>query len=180
MIFGNLSSFAIEFELDKEYGGVWLFGKFCYRIGGRRVGNYNLGTSLRDIFFMMETIIRHKANRTDKNLYDLPLNELYEKLDKALYGCESSRYDDTAYEEQWIRFDVTLPVDIFDDWKIFLIENMGKARVIVGKTNPNDNIYIYEVMLKSGEFDDVIGKTYEALNKLYNMEKAKSVNDHVG
>jgi Immunity protein 42 len=32
MEFGDRNSFAIEFDLDEHYEGVWLFGKFSYWI----------------------------------------------------------------------------------------------------------------------------------------------------
>lgn len=61
MKFGNYSEFAIEFELDESYGGEWLYGKYRYWIKGKPVGDYDLGTSLRDILFLMKTILSDKT-----------------------------------------------------------------------------------------------------------------------
>ena len=47
-VFGDYYTFAICYELDSNYGRAWLFGKFCYWIGGVQVGDYELGTSLRE------------------------------------------------------------------------------------------------------------------------------------
>lgn len=166
MIFGNPMGFAIEFELEKEYGGIWLFGKFCYRVKNQCIGEYSLGTSLRDIFLVMGALIR--TDRTHNYLYSLSAEDLYNRLNDVLYGFEKSPYDDIADEEQWARFNVTLPVDIFDGWKIFLIEGSEKARMIIGK----DDTDIYEVPLHPDEFNDVITDVYNELGKLYEAENA--------
>lgn len=52
-IFGDVSRFAVEFELDRDCGGVWMFGRFFYWCGGQRVGN-DESTSLRDVLFQLE------------------------------------------------------------------------------------------------------------------------------
>jgi hypothetical protein len=57
MIIGEKTSFAIEFELDENAGGAWLFGKFCYWVGGSMLGDYPLGASLRDILFLMTQVV---------------------------------------------------------------------------------------------------------------------------
>jgi hypothetical protein len=40
MIIGKKLSFAVEYELNKNHNGVWLYGRLCYWIKGWRVGGY--------------------------------------------------------------------------------------------------------------------------------------------
>ncbi|EGO64879.1 immunity 42 family protein [Acetonema longum] len=175
MIIGKRPHFAVEFEVNKEYGGVWLFGKCCFWIKDQRIGDYELGTSLRDVLFQMRTIVLDNGKRIHNDLFALDTAELYRRLNGALYGCDGTACCDTnfetiAVEETWARFNVSLPVDIFDGWKIFLVESQEKARIIVKKI---DKEGIYEAFLTPGEFDEVIAKAYGELDKLYEIELAK-------
>ena len=56
-IIGDPNRFAIALDLDEDYGGEWLFGRIGYIIGGVNVGDYDLGTSLRDVVLQMTFII---------------------------------------------------------------------------------------------------------------------------
>lgn len=173
MVIGDCLHFAVEFELDHEFGGMWLFGKFCYWVKGKQIGNYNLGTSLRDLLFQMETIIRDKGKRTNSELFILDSVELFNRLNDALYSCNSCIYYNKAIEETWAKFNVTIPVDIFDEWKLFLIEGNEKARIIIKMPNSNK---IIEEELKLEEFDTVFIEAYKELNKLYETEFRKCEN----
>lgn len=172
MIIGMRSRFAVEFELNKESGGDWLFGKFSFWIEDRRIGDYNLGTSLRDVLFQMRSIVRDNGTRSHGELFVLDKNELYKRINGTLYGYEVSEYYQVALKETWARFDVKIPVDVFDGWKIFLVENRSsdKARLIVMKLETEE---IYETVLRQGEFDEVIVKAQQELDKLYEIELAK-------
>ena len=64
MLFGNQETFGIEYEIEPTNGGAWLFGKICYWIDGARVGDYSMGTSLRDVLFQSESILRNCHNRS--------------------------------------------------------------------------------------------------------------------
>ena len=168
MLIGNRSSVAVEFELSEEYGGVWLFGKFCYWLKKQCIGDFEYGTSLRDIFFELETIIQYKGNREHKELFSLSAFGLFYRIDNALYGAQHSNDEERAMEESWARFNVTLSVDIFSGWKIFLIEDCEDARIITGRLNEDGRSYnnIYEVTLKCGEFDRILNEAYKEMNKL--------------
>jgi hypothetical protein len=64
-VVGEPSQFAVEYDLNENYGGVWMFGRFCYWCGGQRVGDYEMSTSLRDVLFQLDQIAKYKlrANR---------------------------------------------------------------------------------------------------------------------
>lgn len=170
MIVGDSSQFAVEFELDKEYGGTWLFGKFCFWINKKCIGDYEMGTSLRDILFQLKHLVRDNGNRSNEELFRLSKEELYNRLNCVLYGYEPSEFEEKALEETWARFNITLPVDIFDGWKLFIVENKVKTR-IVAKQIDDDDIFEFTLVLK--EFDNVINSVYQELNNLYQLEMEK-------
>lgn len=167
MIVGNCSKFAVEFELDKKYGGTWLYGKICYWIQNKRIGDYELGTSLRDVLFQMRSIIGDRANRFHQELFELDAVHLYERLNNALFGYEDSQYSKISIEETWARFNVTIPVDVFDECKIFLLESKELSRFIIKDVKAAN---VYEVLLKDSQFDRVMAEAYNELNRLYDLE----------
>lgn len=172
MKIGDCSQFAVEFQLDENYGDIWLYGKFCYWINQKCIGDYEMGTSLRDILLQLKYIVGDNGNRNDEGLFSLGKEEVYDRLNCALYGYGSSEFEDKARAESWARFNVTLPVDIFDGWKIFIIENSEKTRVIA-RDIENDEIFEFALFPK--EFDNVINRLYLELGKIYDLESKKEV-----
>jgi hypothetical protein len=45
-VVGEPARFAVEYDLNENHGGEWLFGRFCYWCGGQQIGDYALGTSV--------------------------------------------------------------------------------------------------------------------------------------
>jgi hypothetical protein len=168
--FGNVEEFAVSYELDENYSGAWLFGKFCYWIGGKMVGDYELGTSLRDILAPLRWMVIDNGNRENMNLFKLNSDELYARLDNTLYGGEeTSEYEELAVIETWARFQIHPPVDILDDWKIYLIDSPPKARIVYSFCEGN----IVEFNLAAGSFDRVITSVFNTLFDIYELEKEK-------
>ncbi|USG64629.1 immunity 42 family protein [Brevibacillus ruminantium] len=175
MIVGKRERFAIEFELDKDCGGVWLFGRFCYWIANKKIGDYEMGTSLRDVLFALDTIKNDAGNRVSNPLFNLDATMLYNYLNEELYGSSESSADNTmVIEEACARFNITLPVDIFDLWKIFLVENLEESRLLFKKIDSEDWQQVYEIYLKKGEFDEVVIKAHNELDDIYNDELRKN------
>ena len=167
---GDRESFAVQFELDEEYEGPWLFGKFCYWIGGIRVGDYELGTSLRDVYFGMKWLPHDCGNRGGGILCNLTPEESFSALDGALYRDEVS--PDTGHCElpdSPARFNVSIPVDVFDKWKIYLIECECVARMLF--RNTEDGV-IRVTNLSQGVFDSVIKEVHAYVERLYDRETA--------
>ncbi len=123
MLFGDASSFAIEYDLDREFGGEWLFGKMCYWIGGSRIGNYDLGTSLRDVLFQIKYIGHCCGDRFGEGLCKIGPEEIFYLIDGALYG-EGGEGSSALIKipDDLARYDVRVPVDVFDEWKIYLVD----------------------------------------------------------
>jgi hypothetical protein len=166
MIFGDKSRFAVQFELDEDSGGAWMFGKFCFFIAGSEVGDYSLGTSLRDVLMAMSELLRDAGDREGRGLFELGASALYERLDAALYGGGDDALDEQATDECWARFNLTLPVDVFSGWKVFMVERAPEARLVFYdfKGEPRT---VMEAELRAGEVDDVLRAAYEELDRLY-------------
>src|SRR5262245_8260010 len=123
MEIGNRKSFAITVDLDQDYGGAWLYGKLCYWIDGIQIGDYQLGTSLRDVLFQMKYIVSDCGNRVGGALCTLPPREAFSRLDEELFGTSEGESDDQSeLPDTPARFDITIHVDVFDQWKAYLIE----------------------------------------------------------
>jgi hypothetical protein len=165
-IHGDPEIFATQYEMDVNHGGSWLFGKFCYWIKGEQIGNYDDGTSLRDIFFLLNRVVKDTRKFCHTRLSKASTQEIYNLLSRALY-TPSTEYDDIAVEECWARFEIGLPVDVFDGWHIFLLEDDSEAKIIYSKFNNN----IMELKLPTGFFDKVIEDTYTSIQKIYEKQQ---------
>lgn len=167
-IFGNKSQFAISFDLDPNYAGVWLYGRFCYWIGNRQVGNFQLSTSLRDLLWGLRSHVIDNGNREYQSLGELPRDELFRTLDYALYG-DDFKYESIATQECWSRFNIGFQIDIFDSWKIFLLDTSSCSRIIY-KNHPHTDIV--EFCIPRGMFDRAITNAFNTLFDIYNEEVA--------
>jgi hypothetical protein len=165
MEFGDKRSFGVEFELSENHGGAWLYGKFCYWINGVQVGDYELGTSLRDILFQMKWIVHDCGNRGGGILCNLRPDKAFSLLDGLLYENSERR---TNHETQSLdtpaRFEITIPVDIFNQWKAYLIECDNNATIVYKNI---DEIDAQVATIPIGFFDRVIKEAYDNLNRLY-------------
>jgi immunity protein 42 of polymorphic toxin system len=163
MDFGYRSIFAIQLELNSDPGGAWLFGRFCYWIGGKQVGDYEMGTSLRDVFFNLKWIAHDCGNRREARLCLSHPEELFELLDRSLYGVEELA-PNVWVPECPARFDVRPPVDVFDGWKVYLVECDMVDLFVYKNTGTGRNVEIYEA--PRGTFDMVVQHSYVYLERL--------------
>lgn len=159
MLIGSKDTVAIEYSLNEDSGGEWMFGQMCYWIHGAQVGDYEDGTSLRDVFLQYRSVVMDCGNRQDDRLC-ANLDATYAILNDALYT--NTETGDTIASPA--RFEIKPLVDIFDNWKIFLVDCEGKSIVFVkepGCEDPKD--HVIELM----EFDVVAKRFYEELGRLY-------------
>lgn len=164
MEFGDRKIFAVQLELDLHHSGAWLFGRFCYWINGVQVGDYDPGTSLRDVLFNLKWIDHDRGNRREKTFCDRSVEDVFSLLDNSLYG------DEQIAPNGWLpeapaRFDVRPPVDVFDGWKIYLVECQEFDLMIYRKIDVEQRIQVFEI--PRGMFDTVIKETYDYLERLY-------------
>jgi len=166
-VVGDKGRFAVEYDVNPDPGGVWLFGRMCFWIFGRQIGQFSLGLSLRDALFELEHLLRDGGRRRNPRLFGLSARQIADVLDDALYLGQNAEYESVATDEQWARNNVTMSLDVFSGWKLFLIEQGDVARLVVLRSNQE----VEEFQLNEGEFDSVIALAREALDQLYETER---------
>ena len=125
---GERSRFAVEYDLNASHGGESMFGRFCYWCGGRLVGDYELGTSLRDVLFQLEGLARYRCLRPIGA--SVPCRHCCLSATRwSPFGRADLNSARVAEEEQWARHDIFPPVEVFDFWKGFLVEDEQTARL---------------------------------------------------
>lgn len=91
MFIGNIYEFAIQYELDGNSGCQWMFGRICYWIDGKAVGDYFLGASLRDVLLQMRNIVGDEGRRSGSPLVELERVDAFHEIDACIYsmggGC---------------------------------------------------------------------------------------------
>ena len=164
MEFGDRSRFAVSFELNERSGGPWMFGKFCYWINDRAIGDYEQGTSLRDVIVALKWIVFDAGKREDCRRFSMPGEDVYRAIDSSLYGHPENAGDSEG--DTTAQFEVCPRVDVFNEWKVYLIDCGEQARLLyksASDRNPN------EFFLRKGEFDGYIKRAWDELNALYDQ-----------
>jgi hypothetical protein len=158
VIIGDENAFAVEFDLDVNHGGSWMYGRICYWINCDQIGDYSLGTSLRDVLFSMKYLVGDCGNREESMLCELPYNEAFHVIDKSIF--KSTAIDKIDMPS---RFKISIDVDVFDFFKVYLIDCSNKS-IILYKKNQEETKYF---VLKKGWFDSVIKRFYITLDSIY-------------
>jgi len=164
MDFGNRTSFGITLELDENYGGSWLFGRFCYWIGGYAVGNYDDGTSLADLVVNMKYIIGDCGKRFCPPLLDMPTDRAFQIIRNSLDSTSDEIFRYVPQDFLPARFDVCIPVDVFDSWKIFLVDGVNVSKLFFFDIDASQ---LSAVTLAVGKADDVFRAAYSYLDSFY-------------
>jgi Immunity protein 42 len=167
---GLRTQFAIDFEVLPEpaAGGAWLFGKCCYWIGGDMVGNYDLGTSLRDVLGLLPYIVGDNGSRNEPRLFDLATDQTYDLLKKLLCSDEIQQ-NDPRYVETAARFLIMPRVDVFDNYLVFCVGCGESARLIYKHREwPGPR----EVRASLNLVESTIRSFYDELNLLYDAAVA--------
>ncbi len=176
MEFGDRSRFAVSFELNENSGGPWLFGKICYWIGNKTIGDYEQGTSLRDVIVALKWIVHDAGKREDCQRFSMPGEDAFRAIDSSLYGRPEnvgaeSENDATA------QFEVCPRVDVFDEWKVYLIECGEEARLLYKNSSDRSPS---EFFLKKGEFDKCLGAGASIGNQIRDVPNGSQIQVIVG
>jgi hypothetical protein len=166
-VVGEPSQFAVEYDLNPNHGGEWMFGRICYWCDGRRVGNYELSTSLRDVLFELDGIAKYRHSRSNPRFSILPAVAVFRLVDAALFGNADLNNAQIAEEEQWARHKIFPAVDVFDFWKGYLVEDEKTARFIFAQGPYQD---VAEFPLRAGEVDAIFDVVRSALDRIYAQE----------
>jgi len=163
MQYGEKARFGIEFELNKRSGGAWMFGKFCYWIGGAQVGNFDEGTSLRDVLLSMRYIVGDAGKRTAPFLTPYDKNEIFRIIQDSLNESGSGLADLIPADFMPACFDICPHVDIFNAWHIYLVDAQELSKIVYSVDGGKS---VKKIELAPGEFDTVASNAYRELDSL--------------
>lgn len=169
---GDADQFAVIVDLDEQFGAEWLFGKIGYAIGGTFVGDYELGTSLRDVLLQMHLILSDAGKRHTQRFVGLPKDELFTTLWNALYGDENPEVDDIANDECWAKHNITLPVDVFDNVRVFQFDEGSASRILWRSITQHCASAVYEVRIPTGFAETVFSQLSKLLTEITAWEES--------
>ncbi|NIJ78908.1 Imm42 family immunity protein [Xanthomonas cannabis] len=155
MIFGEKNIFAVEMQLDNNSGGQWMLGKFCYWLKGERVGNFEDGTSLRDVYLQMTQILRIKDRKFSGP--DLSFVEIHRAINESIFGEECVISNAADYL-------AAPPVDVFDDFKVFVFSKNNDEYII---TYQKEGREINFIRLPQIKFLETLHQSYEEMGSIY-------------
>lgn len=73
-ILGNKDNFPIQYEVTNVFNH-YTYGKICYWIQGKQIGNYE-ELLLSDIFLFLPTIIKDSGNRINETFFNMESEKL--------------------------------------------------------------------------------------------------------
>ena len=157
VIHGDVTRFGIQWELETDPAGHYLLGKMCFWVANNRVGNYELGTALSDVLMSLTYLVGDCGNRRGARFCRLSSEDAFTLLHRGLFDSDPS-LSDMVEDESWGRFSVSLPVDVFDDWRLYLLDCESCSRLLVGHRSPKSDefVFLMEESLAVGVFDRTI------------------------
>jgi len=169
---GDTCLFAVKVDLDEHFYGEWLYGRIAYFIGGKRVGDYSLSTSLRDIYLHMYRILWDAGKRHTLRFNGLPAKQLFEALWSMLYDTPTKELEEIATEEYWVKHRITLPADVFEGVHIFQFDEGEKSRIIWSSLTDSTDSSVNEIIVPTGTVESVYAQLSELLEELSIWEEA--------
>jgi hypothetical protein len=167
---GDTRQFAVIVDLDEHIRGEWLFGKVGYVIGGTSVGDYGLGTSLRDVLLQMHLILSDAGKRHTERFVGLPKDKLFTTLWNALYGDDKSGFEEIANEECWAKHNITLPVDVFDHVRVLQFDEHSISRILWSRIADDKHSTINEIIVPTGCTERAFDQLFALLNQITTWE----------
>jgi hypothetical protein len=95
----------------------------------------------------------------------LAASDAFRLINAALFGSTDIDNSAAAEEEEWAKHNVLPAIDVFDHWRLFLLEGPDQGRLLLSQ-GPYGQIT--EVSVRVGEVDAVLASAQDALNHLYN------------
>jgi len=171
-IIGNPREFAVKVDLDDPLGGEWLFGKIGYVIGEHHLGEYDIGTSLRDVIGQMAWILFDAGNRSNSRFFGLPKEVLFDTIWETRYGDNDTGMEDVASDECWVKHSIEVPVDVFDQIQVLQFDEGEVSRIIWRASPYGKDMGTHEVRVPLGTTEAVFSQLSDLLEQLTEWEKS--------
>nr|HEX4314147.1 Imm42 family immunity protein [Kofleriaceae bacterium] len=167
-VIGNVTRFALEFEFvdvaSEDRTRVWLNGRVGIWCGATRLGRFDLITSLQIVMLQIERVLRDVGNRANPRFRGLPARDVWATLNDGMYGGSDPSTVELADAEQWARHEISLHVDALDDWKLFVVDDAGRERVVWRKRGESTTS---ELVVSAGEVDAVLRHARDVLDEAF-------------
>ncbi len=157
-IIGNKNKFAIQYQITKVYR-QFFYGNICYWINNTMLGKYDMSTTLSDLLLFLPVFVRDCGNRMHDSFYSMQLKDVFYCLSGEIFLKEDVEIEEKACLEQWARFDISMPIDVFRETMVFLIDDINMSRIIY--SNHKD---INEYFLEKGYVDLILKQLYAEFN----------------
>lgn len=119
--------------------------------------------TLSDVLLFVPSIVRDNENRKHERFFELEMDKVIYLLSGAAFLEGNIEIEKKANEEQWARFNISMPVDTFNDTYVFLIDSNEKSRVIF-MDNKGE---CYQSFMDKGYIDKIFCQLYKELNSFY-------------
>jgi hypothetical protein len=166
MVIGDPARFALRYS-DKATDDFWALGHLCFIAAGHELGDYDRGASLNAAVAAIKDQLRYAGRRGEPTLYELAAEDVFSVIDAELYGEGGPRRGCAAVSDPW-RFDAAhMGLDVFDQWKIYVVEGAADARLVWKQRVGTAYTAVREVRLSPGEFDAVLGRAVASIEAAY-------------
>lgn len=174
-IFGDTSRFSVVVTIDEEHDGVWLNGKIAYVIDGMFVGDYEQGTSLRDVLLQMGWILSDSGRRRTERFVGESKENLIQKIRSCFFGCVDPAIDEVSINECWAKHNITIPVDVFDGCLVLQFDENCESRLIWSQTTglTDAAASVVEVRVPLGTTELVFSSLFDYLNTLLSFAEGQ-------
>ena len=164
MQLGNKKRFAIQWDLDLKTCGPLLLGRVCYWVTDTMIGDYDLGTALSDVLASLTYPVGDCGDRDSSRFCSLAGFDAFSLVHRGLFDSDDAISREVE-DERWARFDVSLPVDVFDHYRMYCFDCGTESRLLVGSFQENTETYdfLLEQRLRRGEFDEIVRSFQTAL-----------------
>ena len=98
-------------------------------------------------------------------MFKISPEDAFNRIDNSIYGFDEANFDDV--EEALPAHDVTLAIDVFRDWKIYLLDCDNEAVLVYKIIQSN----VMNTALNKGEFDAIIYSVYCQIEDYYDKEQ---------
>jgi hypothetical protein len=112
----------------------------------------------------MKYIAGDRGRRNCPALMQLSEQKAFDMIAAALNETSDELYDFVTPDFMPASLDVRIPVDVFDSWKIFLVESSEAAKMLCFNMETS---LLTSAILSLYEFDSVFADAYEYLDRIY-------------
>lgn len=158
----------VEFEISERVDD-WIFGCFCFVIGGFVIGDpSDRSVDLKGCLRWLEEFLCKPVNRFEPGLFEMPKEQAFLRLGASvLADGNAGSFASEAYNDTYNRFHISqLGMSSFDSVILLLMHDEERNSRLVWK----DGGGLYDVVCPAGEFERVLKDTVVSMkNSMFSI-----------